>query len=82
MRARGGWGWHVGGRGLSRTGTSPDSEQALAVVTGTLVGEQNSHTATLMRSRDPAAEFSDMAGKALTVEWLVEHAPTIFQPSS
>jgi hypothetical protein len=35
-------------------------------------------TATLMRSADPSAEFSDMAGKALTVEWLVENAPTIF----
>ncbi|KAI0339819.1 RhoGAP-domain-containing protein [Trametopsis cervina] len=35
---------------------------------------------TLMRSRDPAAEFSDMAGKALTVEWLVENALSIFQP--
>jgi Rho-type GTPase-activating protein 1/2 len=36
--------------------------------------------ATLMRSRNPAAEFSDMAGKALTIEWLVENAPTIFPP--
>ncbi|KAF8134448.1 RhoGAP-domain-containing protein [Boletus edulis] len=35
---------------------------------------------TLMWSRDPASEFSDMAGKALMVEWLVENAPTIFQP--
>lgn len=35
---------------------------------------------TLMRSRNPAAEFSDMAGKALTIEWLVENAPTIFPP--
>lgn len=34
--------------------------------------------ATLMRSRDPSAEFSDMAGKALSVEWLVENAPLIF----
>ena len=34
--------------------------------------------ATLMRSRDPSAEFSDMAGKALSVEWLVENAPTVF----
>lgn len=38
--------------------------------------------ATLMRSRNPAAEFSDMAGKALTIEWLVENAPTIFPPMS
>lgn len=36
--------------------------------------------ATLMRSRDPAAEFSDMAGKALSVEWLVLKAPEIFPP--
>ncbi|THH00751.1 hypothetical protein EW026_g1829 [Hermanssonia centrifuga] len=34
---------------------------------------------TLMRSRDPNAEFTDMAGKALTVEWLVENAPTVFE---
>lgn len=34
--------------------------------------------ATLMRSRDPGAEFSDMAGKALSVEWLVENAQRIF----
>ncbi|GJE94429.1 RhoGAP-domain-containing protein [Phanerochaete sordida] len=34
---------------------------------------------TLMRSRDPNAEFSDMAGKALSVEWLVENAPTVFE---
>jgi hypothetical protein len=38
--------------------------------------------ATLMRSRNPGAEFSDMAGKALTIEWLVENAPTIFPPLS
>jgi len=37
---------------------------------------------TLMRSRVPGAEFADMAGKALTIEWLVENAPTIFPPSS
>lgn len=36
--------------------------------------------ATLMWSRDPGSEFSDMAGKALMVEWLVENADTIFQP--
>ena len=34
--------------------------------------------ATLMKSPDPAAEFSDMAGKALTIEWLVENASIIF----
>ncbi|KAF8973325.1 hypothetical protein BDZ97DRAFT_1780833 [Flammula alnicola] len=33
---------------------------------------------TLMRSRDPGAEFSDMAGKALFVEWLVDNAPLVF----
>ena len=38
--------------------------------------------ATLMRSRDPNAEFSDMAGKALSVEWLVENAPIVFEQSS
>lgn len=38
-----------------------------------------SYIATLMRSRDPGAEFSDMAGKALFIEWLVENAPTVFQ---
>jgi hypothetical protein len=35
-----------------------------------------------MRSQDSGAEFSDMAGKALTVEWLVENAPVIFTPAS
>lgn len=34
--------------------------------------------ATLLRSRDPGAEFSDMAGKALFVEWLVDNAPAVF----
>ena len=38
--------------------------------------------ATLMRSRDPNAEFSDMAGKALCVEWLVENALDIFDQVS
>jgi Rho-type GTPase-activating protein 1/2 len=38
--------------------------------------------ATLMRSRDPGAEFSDMAGKALAVEWFVDNAPLIFNQSS
>ncbi|KAF8161043.1 hypothetical protein B0H34DRAFT_699173 [Crassisporium funariophilum] len=33
---------------------------------------------TLLRSRDPGAEFSDMAGKALFVEWLVDNAPHVF----
>jgi hypothetical protein len=35
---------------------------------------------TLMRSRDPGAEFSDMAGKALSVEWFIENAPQVFPP--
>jgi Rho-type GTPase-activating protein 1/2 len=35
-----------------------------------------------MRSRDPNAEFSDMAGKALTVEWLVENAPVLFDQNN
>lgn len=34
--------------------------------------------ATLMWSRDPGSEFSDMAGKALMVEWLIENAPHVF----
>ena len=34
--------------------------------------------ATLMRSRDPGSEFGDMAGKALSVEWLVDNAPQVF----
>ncbi|KAL1743023.1 Rho GTPase activation protein, partial [Schizophyllum fasciatum] len=37
---------------------------------------------TLMRSSNPGAEFSDMAGKALTVEWLVENAPFVFKVST
>jgi hypothetical protein len=35
-----------------------------------------------MRPRNPGAEFADMAGKALTIEWLVENAPKIFPPLS
>lgn len=31
-----------------------------------------------MRSRDPGSEFSDMAGKALSIEWLVDNAPQVF----
>lgn len=38
--------------------------------------------ATLMRSRDPGAEFSDMAGKAISIEWLVENATEIFGSSA
>jgi Rho-type GTPase-activating protein 1/2 len=34
---------------------------------------------TLLRLRDPTKEFSDTAGMALSVEWLVEHAPVIFE---
>jgi hypothetical protein len=37
--------------------------------------------ATLMRSQDPGREFADMAGKALSVEWLVENAPSVFTES-
>ncbi|KAG6868110.1 hypothetical protein C0993_007521 [Termitomyces sp. T159_Od127] len=33
---------------------------------------------TLMRPREPAQEFNDMAGKVITIEWLVENAPRIF----
>ncbi|KZT40543.1 RhoGAP-domain-containing protein, partial [Sistotremastrum suecicum HHB10207 ss-3] len=33
---------------------------------------------TLMRSSDPSREFSDMAGKAVTIQWLVLNAPEIF----
>lgn len=33
---------------------------------------------TLMRSSDPAREFGDMAGKALSIEWMIEHAAEIF----
>ncbi|KAG8884144.1 hypothetical protein FRB97_005127 [Tulasnella sp. 331] len=33
---------------------------------------------TLMRPKDSAKEFADMAGKALSVEWLVLNAPSIF----
>ena len=40
------------------------------------------YVATLLRSRDPSAEFSDMAGKALSVEWLVENATLVFNPPS
>jgi len=36
---------------------------------------------TLMRSTDPAAEFSDMAGKALSIEWLIVNAATLFSPT-
>ncbi|KAL1412711.1 Rho-type gtpase-activating protein [Vanrija albida] len=33
---------------------------------------------TLLRSADPNREFGDMAGKALSVQWMVDHAPTVF----
>lgn len=35
--------------------------------------------ATLIMSPDPGAEFSDMAQRALLVEWLIEHAPQLFK---
>jgi hypothetical protein len=31
-----------------------------------------------MRSADPGREFGDMAGKALSVQWMVDNAPTVF----
>ena len=31
-----------------------------------------------MRSSDPNREFGDMAGKALTVQWMVDNAPEVF----
>lgn len=34
--------------------------------------------ATLLRSADPNREFGDMAGKALSVQWMVENAPSVF----
>jgi hypothetical protein len=34
---------------------------------------------TLMRSPDSSQEFADMAGKALTVEWLIDNAPSVFE---
>lgn len=43
------------------------------------VSEPVSPTATLMRPMDSSKEFSDMAGKALSVEWLVLNAPEIFK---
>nr|XP_031860486.1 uncharacterized protein CI109_004097 [Kwoniella shandongensis]KAA5527558.1 hypothetical protein CI109_004097 [Kwoniella shandongensis] len=33
---------------------------------------------TLMRSADPNREFGDMAGKALSVQWMVDNAPQVF----
>lgn len=35
--------------------------------------------ATLMRSSDPNREFGDMAGKALSIQWMVENAPEVFK---
>jgi hypothetical protein len=34
--------------------------------------------ATLMRSADPNREFGDMAGKALSIQWMVDNAPQVF----
>lgn len=36
------------------------------------------YVATLMRSSDPSQEFTDMAGKTLAIEWLIENAPAVF----
>ncbi|EIW72231.1 hypothetical protein TREMEDRAFT_24881 [Tremella mesenterica DSM 1558] len=33
---------------------------------------------TLMRSSDPTREFGDMAGKALSVQWMIDNAPQVF----
>ncbi|KZW00267.1 RhoGAP-domain-containing protein [Exidia glandulosa HHB12029] len=33
---------------------------------------------TLMRSSDSSREFADMAGKAMTIEWLIENANIVF----
>ncbi|KDQ15273.1 hypothetical protein BOTBODRAFT_31930 [Botryobasidium botryosum FD-172 SS1] len=33
---------------------------------------------TLMRSSNSGQEFADMAGKALTIEWLIENSPDVF----
>lgn len=33
---------------------------------------------TLMRSSDSGREFADMAGKAMTIEWLIENANIVF----
>ncbi|THH10505.1 hypothetical protein EW145_g1289 [Phellinidium pouzarii] len=37
---------------------------------------------TLMRSKDPSREFADMAGKSFAIEYLIEHAPSVFPSSS
>ena len=34
--------------------------------------------ATLMRSPDPNREFGDMAGKAMSVAWMVDNALEVF----
>ncbi|KAK2467763.1 hypothetical protein APHAL10511_000058 [Amanita phalloides] len=36
---------------------------------------------TLMKSRNPGAEFSDMAERARSIEWLIGNAPSIFADS-
>lgn len=33
---------------------------------------------TLMRSRDPSKEFSDMGQKSITIEWLCDHSDVVF----
>lgn len=38
--------------------------------------------ATLMRSADASAEFADMAGKALSIEWMVDNALDLFPNST
>jgi hypothetical protein len=39
----------------------------------------SSSSATLMRSSDPNREFGDMAGKALSIQWMVENAPEVLK---
>lgn len=55
-------------RVTSYSGVNLMSSQNLGVVFGP----------TLMRSSDPNREFGDMAGKALSVQWLVDNAPSVF----
>lgn len=53
--------------------------KCLALELRKLTRSPSKYTATLMRHRDPGQEFSDMAGKAQTVEWLINHAQTVFK---
>ncbi|WVR00219.1 hypothetical protein IAU59_007361 [Kwoniella sp. CBS 9459] len=55
-------------RVTSQSGVNLMTSQNLGVVFGP----------TLMRSADPNREFGDMAGKALSVQWMVDNAPHVF----